>query len=82
MVRTTISLHEQVLRQVKEMARREHSSLGEMITELLNIGLKKKSEQKNRKSEPFHLKRFAMGKPLIPVEDKEQISSLINKSKI
>lgn len=81
MTRTTISLHESVFGKVRKVAQESHSALGETITELLNLGLEAKSAQikKRRQSPPFHLKTYAMGKPMVSLEDKEALNAILDR---
>ncbi len=81
MTRTTISLHESIFRKVKFVAQREHCHLGEVISELLSLGLKTKFEQFKKKEKDFQMKTYTMGKPLIPLEDKDAIWAAFDKEK-
>jgi hypothetical protein len=79
MIRTTISLQDSVLKAVKRLAREEHRSLGDTITELLQIGLR----QRERRSGPVpaSLPDFSMGAPLVSLEDKERLNQLLDGGK-
>ncbi len=79
MTRTTISLHETTLAKVKELSHNEHISLGETITELLNLGLKLKSSPSRQKRNVFKLQTHPMGPPKIPLEDKDAIHNLLHE---
>jgi hypothetical protein len=80
MTRTTISLHESVLKKVRIAARRSNTTMGETITELLNAGLQSKSRRIAKKRMPkFSLKTFSMGTPRIPLEDKEAIDAILDR---
>jgi hypothetical protein len=80
MARTTISLHESVLSKVRQVAHQSNSTLGETITELLNLGLHAKTVQmqKLRQPQPFRLKTYAMGAPKISLEDKEALNAILD----
>lgn len=80
MTRTTISLHESTLIKVKKLSRQEHSSLGETITELLNLGLERKRAQMKKTKNKFVLNTFAMGTPKVSLEDKEAVYSILDES--
>ena len=80
MTRTTISLHESTLIKVKELSRQEHSTLGETITELLNLGLERKKTQLKKAGKKFVLNTFAQGKPKVALEDKEAVYSILDES--
>lgn len=77
MTRTTISLHESVLRKVKRLSHDEHTTMGETITELLNLGLRAKENQMKKNKKKFQLKSFSLGTPRVPLEDKDAIYSLL-----
>ena len=80
MTRTTISLHESVLAKVRTAAHESHSTMGETITELLNIGLRAKSLQRpHRGREKFRLKSFSMGTPRVALEDKEAVNTILDR---
>ncbi len=80
MIRTTISLHGNIFKRVKELAHQSSNSLGETISELLSIGLQIKTEKKKQKRKPLLLKTYPLGQPRIALEDKEAITDLINKA--
>ncbi len=73
MARITINLHESVLRKTRKLAHDQHTTLGEAITELLNIGLAQKTSALQHNKKPFSLPSFNMGVPLISLEDKEAL---------
>lgn len=79
MTRTTISIHESILNKVRELSLREHTTLGETITELLNLGINKKRIQMKKTRKKFTLNTFALGKTKVPLEDKEAIYSLLDE---
>jgi hypothetical protein len=79
MTRTTISLHESTLHKVKKLSRQGHSTLGETITELLNIGLNQKRIQLKTTNKKFTLPSFSLGKTKVPLEDKEAVYSLLDE---
>lgn len=79
MTRTTISLHESVLDKVRSVAHQSHMTLGETITELLNLGLQtKKARHLPQGKKKFHLKSFPMGAPRIPLEDKGALNAVLD----
>jgi len=79
MTRTTISLHESVLQKVRLVAHESHTTLGETFTELLNLGLQAKTvSHPARNRVKFRLKSYAMGKPRIPLEDKDAINAVLD----
>jgi hypothetical protein len=80
MTRTTISLHESVLGKVRQVAHQSNSTLGDTITDLLNLGLHVKTAQiqKRRQPQQFRLKTYAMGMPKISLEDKEALNAILD----
>jgi hypothetical protein len=80
MTRRTISLHESVLEKVRKVAHQSDSTLGETITELLNLGLHSKSDQMQKRRQPqqFRLKTHALGTPKVPLEDKEALNAILD----
>ncbi len=79
MTRTTICLHESVLKTAKQIAHKEHRTLGETISELMGIGIRFKGRKPVRPQKRFTLKTFSMGTPHVPLEDKEAILSAVEK---
>jgi len=79
MVRTTISLHESILKRVKDLSDREHTTLGKTLSELLCLGLMKKEERLSQPASAFRIREFSMGKPLVPLEDKAVIAEKAEK---
>jgi len=81
MTRTTISLNEMVFRQVRVISQKEKRTLGEMISELISLGLKSFQERKRRISTPpAQFPSFSMGKPTVALEDKEALNKLLDES--
>ena len=78
MTRTTISLHESTLNKVRELSRQENTTLGETITELLNLGINKKRAQLKKNRKKFTLPAFSLGKTKVPLEDKEAVYSILD----
>jgi hypothetical protein len=81
MTRTTISLHESILGKVRRVAQQSHTTLGETITDLLNLGLQAKSAQiqKGRQPQRFRLKTYRMGSPKVSLEDKEALNAILDE---
>jgi len=79
MMRTTISLHESTFNRVKKVAQKQHKSLGETITELLNLGLQKLKEAQSMQKRAFKLPEFSMGMPRIDLEDKDSVYSILDE---
>lgn len=79
MTRTTVSLHESTLKKVKALSKREHITLGEAFNELLNLGLDCKRRNAQKKTKKFSLATYSMGKPRVPLEDKEALHTLLDE---
>ena len=79
MTRTTISLHESVLKKVRGIAHQSHITMGEAITELLTLGIESKaSHHATRAKRKFSLKSYSMGSPRIPLEDKDALNAILD----
>lgn len=79
MIRTTISLQESVLKAVKRLAHKENRSLGETITELLQMGLRQR--EKHPHPDPAALPDFSMGAAFVSLEDKDRLNQLLDGKK-
>ncbi|MDD5674393.1 MAG: hypothetical protein PHC61_09525 [Chitinivibrionales bacterium] len=79
MTRTTICLHESVLKRAKRIAHERQITLGETITELLNKGLQQEAHTAVGNRKPFSLPSFSMGTPFVALEDKEALMSVMEK---
>ena len=80
MIRTTISINEFMLEQVKTVSKKEKKTFGEVISELVSIGLHSKRERaRSRKIAAFKIKSYSMGKPRINLEDKEALHKILDK---
>jgi hypothetical protein len=76
MIRTTINLQESVLAAVKRIAHQEHRSLGETITELLQLGLRQRME--HTLPNPVSFPDFSMGVPFVALEDKGRLNQVLD----
>ena len=79
MIRTTLSMHESTFKALKRLARAEHRTLGETVTEVLNLGLGQKEKQAPAAERPASLPEFSMGKPLVSLEDKERLHQILDE---
>ena len=79
MTRTTISLHESVLKKAKKRAYDTHKTLGETISELLTIGLESAEKSPPKRKNIFVLPEFKMGVPKIDITDKDALSKVLEK---
>jgi hypothetical protein len=79
MTRTTISLHELTLEKVRAVAHQSKATMGETITELLNLGLRAKTAHHHSgRKRQFRLKSFHMGIPRVSLEDKEGLNRMLD----
>jgi hypothetical protein len=79
MTRTTISLHESVLKKAKKRAYDTHKTLGETITELLSIGLENTNKTPLKEKKRLVLPEFKMGIPRIDITDKDALFRVFEK---
>lgn len=67
-MRTTLTIDDQVLAELKERAHRRNVPLKQVVNQVLRRGLDADVQRDPRK--PFRAKTFAMGQPLVPSLDK------------
>ncbi|MBL8028428.1 MAG: hypothetical protein JNL74_18530 [Fibrobacteres bacterium] len=79
MTRTTILLHESVLKKAKQRVHETHKTLGETITELLSIGLETTEKANPKRKTHFVLPEFKMGIPKINLTDKDALFKVLEK---
>ncbi len=75
MSRTTIDLDKSVLRELRERAKREKKSMGQLATELLGRALTTEDAQ----PPPFEWISHDLGLPLIDLEDKDALWSILDE---
>lgn len=68
--RTTIDIDASVLREVKKLARAANKSLGDIVSELLAVTLRKRPKEPTRTKLAWRSKDM---KPRIDLEDKEAV---------
>lgn len=76
-MRTTIDIDAVVLRDLKRLQEQESRTLGSLASELLAQALqaRKSAPQKRRK---HRFRTFAMGRPLVDLEDKVAVQALLD----
>lgn len=67
-MRTTLTIDDQIMAELKERAHRENVPLKQVVNQVLRRGLQAGGPRHPRK--PFRAKTFAMGQPLVPSLDK------------
>lgn len=75
MPRTTLDIDPTVLGELRERARREGKSMGQMASELLAPALK----EDGAAAAPFVWHRWRAGKPLVDLEDKEAVQRILDQ---
>ena len=73
MARTTLDLDRAVLEELRERARAEGKSMGELGSELLAVQLKRTAADPAGRGEDFSMPSFAMGEPLVDIDDKDAL---------
>jgi hypothetical protein len=63
-MRTTVRIDDDLLRDLKQRARSEKTSLAKLVNETLRRGLAAASQSKSRKI-PYREKTYSMGPPLV-----------------
>jgi hypothetical protein len=76
MPRTTLNLDPSVMRELRRRSEREHKSIGELASQLLARGLREKGEAQPH---PFSWVSGDLGRPAVDLEDKEALSSLLDR---
>jgi len=66
-MRTTVTIDDDLLRDLKEQARREGTSLAKMFNRVLRLGMGALG-RKNRPARSFREKTFAMGEPKVDLD--------------
>ena len=74
MPRTTIDLDQSVIRDLRERAKREKKSMGQLATELLSGAL----ETEDVKPPPFEWISHDLGLPLIDLEDTHALWAILH----
>ncbi len=75
MARTTIDLDQSVIRDLRERAKHENKSMGQVASEILRQGLT--DEPTDRPA--FRWKTHKMGLPLIDLEDKDELYRVLDE---
>jgi hypothetical protein len=68
LMRTTLTIDDQLLAELNERALRQNGPLRQVVNQVLRRGLQPDTPQGPRK--PFRAKTFTMGQPLVPSLDK------------
>jgi plasmid stability protein len=75
MTRTTLDLDPTVIRQLRQRAKREGKSMGQVASEKLAHAFADTSGEQ----EPFEWKTYDMGLPLIDLEDKDALYRILDE---
>lgn len=80
MARTTLNIDDMVMRDLKRIQRKERKPLGQLVSELLVLGIEQHGRP-GRVSEPPPFKWISrpMGPMLIDIEDKEALYELFDR---
>lgn len=76
MARTTLNLDSSVVDELRRRSRQERKSLGELASELLARELR---EEPGPEPRPFSWISRDLGKPAVDLEDKDSLSSLLER---
>ncbi len=74
-MRTTIDIDTVLLKELKQLQKKEERTLTELVNGLLSFALNNRRQAAPRKKK-FRVKTYNMGKALIDLEDKEAVSAL------
>jgi hypothetical protein len=75
MKRTTLVLEDSCMRGVRELARREHRQISQIVNELLAEGLQR---HKARPQSSFEVPTFSMGRPRVNLGDRNALEALMD----
>jgi hypothetical protein len=75
MKRTTLVLEDSCMRGVRELARREHRQISQVVNELLAEGLQRHKKQPKA---GFELPVFDMGRPRVNLGDRNALEALMD----
>lgn len=67
-MRTTLTIDDDVAAQLERLRRKNDASLKDLINEALRRGLQQMTGRA-KKREPFQMRSFSMGKPLIDIDN-------------
>lgn len=79
MARTTLSIDDVVLKDVKRLQRAERKPLGQIVSELLVLGLEERQRSGRVSEKPFKWIARPMGPMLVDIEDKEALQDLFDR---
>ena len=66
-MRTTLTIDDQLMRELKERAQREGVPLKQVVNQTIRRGLEVETRSKGK---PYRARTYAMGRPLVPSHDK------------
>jgi len=72
MSRTTLVLTDRRLVELKKLAAARQQTLSSLVDEFLRQGLER-AHRSRKAAGPVHLPTFAMGKPLVNIDDRDQL---------
>lgn len=75
MTRTTLNLDPSVMEELRRRSKRERKSIGQLASQLLARGLR---EDREPEAQPFAWVSRDLGKPVVDLEDKEALNSLLD----
>jgi len=78
-MRTTISIDDPIMRDLKQLQKREKKTLGKLISELLAEAISARVKPGRVSEKPLEWISRPLGKALVDIEDKEALSSLLDR---
>jgi hypothetical protein len=79
MARTTITISDNILNQIRDLSVKEHHTIAKTLTELVTVGLhQKRLAETSVKNKPFKVVPFSMGKPKVNLEDKDALYRVLD----
>ena len=80
-MRTTVQIDDDLLRELKEQAHREGTSLARLINRVLRLGIGA-AQQVNKPSRPYREKTFRMGEPKVNLDKALAISASLEDDEV
>jgi hypothetical protein len=80
-MRTTVRIDDDLLRELKEAANREKTSLNRMVNSTLRRGLEASGREQKRKA-PYREKTYAMGRPCFDLDHALSLAAALEDEQI
>lgn len=79
-MRTTLTIDDDLMREIREIAHREGVSLGEVVNRMLRRGLEQRLPRRSGKR--YRSPTFDLGRPRLPLDKALQVASALEDEEI